>query len=41
MADIQLSDEDRAFIEERVRRGPYKTTPDAGKALSPVRTGCR
>jgi antitoxin ParD1/3/4 len=28
MSDIQLSDEDRAFIEERVRSGPYKTVND-------------
>lgn len=28
MTDIQLSEEDRAFIEERVRSGPYKTVND-------------
>jgi antitoxin ParD1/3/4 len=28
MADIQLSEEDRAFIEERVRSGPYKNMND-------------
>ncbi|OJF94486.1 type II toxin-antitoxin system ParD family antitoxin [Pararhizobium antarcticum] len=28
MADIQLSDEDEAFIEERVRIGPYKSAVD-------------
>lgn len=28
MTDIQLSEEDRAFIEERVRSGPYKNMND-------------
>lgn len=28
MSDIQLSEEDRAFIEERVRSGPYKSVND-------------
>lgn len=28
MTDIQLSEEDRAFIEERVRTGPYKNVKD-------------
>ncbi|MCV9997597.1 type II toxin-antitoxin system ParD family antitoxin [Pararhizobium sp. YC-54] len=28
MSDIQLSEEDRAFIEERVRSGPYKSAND-------------
>jgi antitoxin ParD1/3/4 len=32
VTDIQLSDEERAFIEERVRRGPYKNMNDVVRA---------
>ncbi|WP_244483795.1 type II toxin-antitoxin system ParD family antitoxin [Rhizobium sp. Root482] len=28
LSDIQLTEEDRAFVEERVGNGPYKTAND-------------